>query len=589
MRTRLRLKWLGVAVAGILVIAATAMAQTITPPSIAIGSTSPVCSGGTQEVPISITLPPDTVLDSVDVFMLFDDTGSFASFVPGIAALFPAVVSDLETALPGVSFGFGVGRLEDYGGDGSGFSGETAQGRPFTLNQPIVTAATAGGSAARDALITTALNNTAPGFGGDTPETDIEALYQVATGAGFDGNGNGNTTDSGAAGAAATQTAPGTSGDVPAFGTNVLPASGTLGGAGFRSGALHLVLLATDTSSVSPFPAGSAIPATITGTGGSEPSSAFATSSTTPGFSRFGFVSDSKTSAANTVAGAVAPSGSAAVQATIDALNGLGISVIGLGPGAAPTTSAGPSSDESVLLSALARLTGALDTGGNPLVFSTSVPAADLAAAIADVIETSATAPVDITLANTALPAGLTFGFSPSVVNDVSPGGTANFTVMLTGDGSAISGGFDIQFKDATSGAVLGTLPVTISCEGEPPADLVVTGHGRFNTGGKGQVQFTVSNDAVWLDRNSGKKFTFSGDVDSVTGGGNTATLTGTGTWNGVSGHTFEITVVDVEPFGRLKDTIAVVIRGPGGEIVFENPATVLKPGDISVTERTES
>jgi hypothetical protein len=129
---------------------------------------------------------------------------------------------------------------------------------------------------------------------------------------------------------------------------------------------------------------------------------------------------------------------------------------------------------------------------------------------------------------------------------------------------------------------------VTISCEGEPPADLVVTGHGRFNTGGKGQVQFTVSNDAVWFDRNSGKKFTFSGDVDSVTGSGNTATLMGTGTWNGVAGYTFEVTVVDMEPFGRLKDTIAVVIRGPGGEIVFENPATVLKPGDISVIERAE-
>jgi hypothetical protein len=57
------------------------------------------------------------------------------------------------------------------------------------LNQPIVTVADAGGAAARGALINDAFARTAPGFGGDTPEAALEALYQVATGRGFDGDG----------------------------------------------------------------------------------------------------------------------------------------------------------------------------------------------------------------------------------------------------------------------------------------------------------------------------------------------------------------------------------------------------------------
>ena len=66
--------------------------------------------------------------------------------------------------------------------------------------------------------------------------------------------------------------------------------------------------------------------------------------------------------------------GSATVQATVTALNGLGIRVLGMGPGAGPTAAPGPSFGEDVLLSALARLTGAVDGGGVPLVFDTSAP-----------------------------------------------------------------------------------------------------------------------------------------------------------------------------------------------------------------------
>src|SRR3569832_1805244 len=111
--------------------------------------------------------------------------------------------------MPGVDLGFGVGRFEEY----ANFAAENPTGRPVILNQPSVSASTPGISTA----IQSALDRTAPGYGGDQPETDVEALYQMATGAGFDGNNNGTTTDSGAAGAVSTQLTPGDSGDVPSF------------------------------------------------------------------------------------------------------------------------------------------------------------------------------------------------------------------------------------------------------------------------------------------------------------------------------------------------------------------------------------
>ena len=104
---------------------------------------------------------------------------------------------DLQTALPSVDFGFGVGRFEDYGGPGTGFSAENITGRPFILNQAIIATDHPNFST----LIANALARTAPGFGGDGPESAIgEGLYQIATGAGFDGDGNGSNLDSGPAG-----------------------------------------------------------------------------------------------------------------------------------------------------------------------------------------------------------------------------------------------------------------------------------------------------------------------------------------------------------------------------------------------------
>jgi hypothetical protein len=430
------------------------------PLELVIEPSSPVCAGGTATVPVTLTFPPSAVVDQVDVFLLFDDTGSFAGTVPTVRTIFSQLVTELQTALPDVSLSFGVGRFEEYGGPGNGFGSDTTTARPFILNQPLITPDTPNFLT----LINAALQRSAPGGGGDGPETNLEALWQVTTGAGFDGNGNGSRLDSGAAGATATQSSPGTSGDIPPFSSNVAATSGTLGGVGFRPRSLHLVIQAGDICPVAPYAAGQPVPATLTGANGATvPASALRCSNTLGG-SRYGFVGNSVARNTNTVQNAVAPLGSAAIPDLIAALNQLGVSVIGLGPGGTAVRNPVTAGNLSHYFSAMALLTGAVDNTGNPLVFSTSGGSTAIKNAIVQAVRTAATRPVDVTLVPRGLPEGLSVAFSPNVVEDVGPGGSATFQVSLTGDGGVLTGGFALDFVDLGTNSVLGTVPGDLRC-----------------------------------------------------------------------------------------------------------------------------
>ncbi|MEM7353227.1 MAG: hypothetical protein AAF657_20700, partial [Acidobacteriota bacterium] len=202
---------------------------------------------------VSITLPDESTVDEVDIFLLFDDTGSFAGLVPQVQNLFNDIVDQLQAQLPSADLAFGVGRFEDFGGPADDFSFEADVGRPFVLSQALLRTT----NPEFETAIAEGLARSAPGSGGDGPESAIEALFQVATGNGFDGDGDGSTLGSGPAGDPLTQTAPGSSGDVPAFSSHVGLADGSIGGVGWRPDALRLVLLATDICSVAPFDAGS--------------------------------------------------------------------------------------------------------------------------------------------------------------------------------------------------------------------------------------------------------------------------------------------------------------------------------------------
>ena len=392
---------------------------------------------------VTITLPGSGGLTNlVDVFLLFDDTGSFTNNSPIIRSAFPTIMADLQSSLPGVDLGFGVGRFEEY----ANFASEYATGRPFILNQPIVASSTTGYQAA----IQAALNRTAPGYGGDGPETDIEALYQLVTGLGFDGNNNGSVLDSGAAGMSSTQLTPGASGDVPSFASftvdtasGALASAGTIGGGGFRAGALPVILLATDIGFAYQ-PQGET---SVTGLGGvTLPVSAL--TQTSRGSTPFG--------------------SGAGIQETITGLNALGALVIGLGTN--PTANLDPRQG----LEAIAKLTGATNQSAVTIANGTADPIApgdpfyfQIASGFAGSVSDGVVNAIENAVTNVAV--NITVQASdPRVhiinhtgtLSGVTAGQTAAFDIEFIGDG--VPHRFDLQFVREGTNVVLGSIPVVL-------------------------------------------------------------------------------------------------------------------------------
>ena len=128
----------------------------------------------------------------------------------------------------------------------------------------------------------------------------------------------------------------------------------------------------------------------------------------------------------------------------------------------------------STWLSSMARLTGATDASGNPLVFDTNVDPTNLANAIVSNIQTSAAKPVNVGFTTSGLPSGLS-AFSPNVVDSVAPGSTASTTATIKATGSSRNGAFSINFVDASSGAELGSIPVTVACAAQPSGPIHTT------------------------------------------------------------------------------------------------------------------
>lgn len=392
---------------------------------------------------VSLTLPGSGALtNAVDVFLLFDDTGSFVNNSPIIRAAFPNIITQLQASLSGIDLAFGVGRFEEY----ANFASEYSTGRPFVLNQPIVAASTAGYMTA----IQAALNRTTPGYGGDGPETDIEALYQLVTGLGFDGNNNGSVLDSGVAGLTSTQLTPGNSGDVPSFASftadatsSVLPAAGTIGGAGFRAGALPVILLATDIGFAFQ-PKGET---SVTGVNGlSLPvSSLTGTSRATTPF--------------NSGAG---------LQETITGLNALGALVIGLG------TNPQANTDPRQGLEAISKLTGATNQTTTTIANGTADPIAPgdpfyfqistgFAGSVADGVRNAIQNAVTNVAVNITVQASdprVRIINHTGVRSGVAAGQTATFDIEFIGDG--IPHRFDLQFVREGTNVVLGSIPVVL-------------------------------------------------------------------------------------------------------------------------------
>jgi hypothetical protein len=161
----------------------------------------------------------------------------------------------------------------------------------------------------------------------------------------------------------------------------------------------------------------------------------------------------------------VAPQGAATLQATIDALNALGIRVIGLtdqseGDPSEPVPAVtGPDFSGISMLQALATLTGAVDASGDPLVFPIdSSDTSGLQSAIATAIGTALVTDNDVTLvATTVSPCLGDPAIFPPFVLDVGADESATFTIttLACAPASAV-----FEVRDVASGATLATAAV---------------------------------------------------------------------------------------------------------------------------------
>jgi hypothetical protein len=155
----------------------------------------------------------DADLGALDVCFSIDTTGSFGEEIDALQAdvdgrIIPALRDRVEDVA------FGVSHFEDFPADPYGADTDL----PFELLTPVTTARARVGAAI-------AALDQPLGHGGDALESGAEALYQIATGAGYTRRGRRI---------------------VAAWDGRAAPGGGVLGGVGFRERALHVVVHVTD-------------------------------------------------------------------------------------------------------------------------------------------------------------------------------------------------------------------------------------------------------------------------------------------------------------------------------------------------------
>jgi hypothetical protein len=513
---------------------------------------------------VSIQFPLDSIPDKVDLALTADGRPSFAGTVERLAAAIPDIVTRLKAAYPAVSFSIAVSKFQDYGGLAQSFVREGPavpngdQIRPFILLLPTTLVDSAGANAA----IQGALRTTLPGGNAATTYASyLEALGQIAQGAGFDGNSNNSTLDSGPAGVPGSATSlgylfPGGSGDVPTYSSKpaTVPSAGTLGGVGFRTGAQKIVLLATNTYPVAPVDRAKPFPETITGARGVQVGSFVFQEVNTyplPGTyqnPRFGPVSSS-TSVADPL-NAVAPKGAVTVPEVFKTLADQNVQVVSFFQVTEDSLGRGLI-DPRPILQNIARLTGAFDKDRIPLVFEL-IPstAAEVAATIVDAIRPILTSPRSVSLRTLGNDAGFGFTYTPPSVN-VAPGGTAEFTTTITGTGAA--GSFEIQFV-SEDGLVVGRVPVTITVEPPPGVNPPTISAINPNRGPVGtSVTITGTNFSTTASDNQVRFANIAGTVQSATA----------------------TTIVTSVPAGSVAGPITVTVT-VGGQASNAFPFTVL-------------
>lgn len=120
---------------------------------------------------------------ALDVVIILDTTGSTGALLPNWQANMEAsIINPIKAVDPNARFAL-ISHL-DFPFSPYGVTGEYAYRVESPLNSNI-------------APLLTALSSLTSGSGGDTKESQLEAIYQANTGLGLDLNGNGSYTDTG--------------------------------------------------------------------------------------------------------------------------------------------------------------------------------------------------------------------------------------------------------------------------------------------------------------------------------------------------------------------------------------------------------
>jgi hypothetical protein len=178
----------------------------------------------------TLTVPFTTEINQADVLFVLDTTGSMALMLNSVANNFSQVVSQIGIA----DVAFGVATFDDYA---DGTFGSPGTDHPFHLLQQITT---------DTAAVQSALTGIPLHDGMDSPESSMEALYQAASGAGYDFDCDGSYD-------ASTDIPPFIAGPADAFGGAAAGVNnpstvggGALGGVGFRAGSVPIIAYGTD-------------------------------------------------------------------------------------------------------------------------------------------------------------------------------------------------------------------------------------------------------------------------------------------------------------------------------------------------------
>lgn len=195
-----------------------------------------VVDGLYVEVPERTTVEQDfdfeLSIEMGDIGFVTDTTGSMGGTISAINSEFSTIVSELVAVLPDA--GYAVAHHDDYP-YGSMASPGTDQA--FYLHQQVTTDET---------LVQTALASMTTHGGGDGTEDGFEAIYQAASGAGYDMDCDGSYD-------ALTDVMPFIADPSDPFGgsggewyDSTTPDGGTVGGMGFRDYSLPVIVEATD-------------------------------------------------------------------------------------------------------------------------------------------------------------------------------------------------------------------------------------------------------------------------------------------------------------------------------------------------------